>query len=168
MTPPFHVFSYSRGLLSTVQHYAEVVRRAGKDVFPQIQKCFESLEFIFKFIVQSLILFARATYGEIRASFSNNVSSLFGALNALLLDPQTDFRRIQGALLRNLSKMYKELIRVMPAVELTRLVVELFTNIPLKSEDVYSPPKLVALHDLVKSSLFSDKGNLTSLILTGF
>ena len=56
----------------------------------------------------------------------------------------------------------------MPAVELTRLVVELFTNIPLKSEDVYSPPKLVALHDLVKSSLFSDKGNLTLLIFTGF
>lgn len=156
------ICNYFRGLLSTVQHYAEVVRRASKELYPQIQKCFESLEFIFKFIVQSLILFARATHGEIRASFSNNVSALFVALNAMLDDGpnhQSDYVQIQAALLHNLSKMYNELVRVMPMVELTKLVCQLFASISFKdSPHPLSPAKLTALHHLVKSTLFDDKG----------
>ncbi len=69
-----------------MQHYADVVTRASKEFHAQIQKCFESVEFIFKFIVQSHILFARATCGEIRDSFSKNVHSLFVSLNKMLDD----------------------------------------------------------------------------------
>ena len=89
---------YFRGLISTVQHYADVVSRACKDLHAQIQRCFESVEFIFKFIVQSHILFARAACGEMKDSFSKNIHFLFVSLNRMLNDDansETDIVPIQ-------------------------------------------------------------------------
>jgi len=49
----------------------------------------------------------------------------------------------------------------MPALELTRMVCGLISNIPLKeSAHLLSPAKMTALRDLVNSSLFSDKGKI--------
>ena len=47
-------------------------------------KCFRSLEYIFKFIIQSRLLFARATGGQNEDSFRVDVDSLFESFARML------------------------------------------------------------------------------------
>jgi hypothetical protein len=49
-----------------------------------IQKCFRSLEYIFKFIIQSRLLFSRATGGQYEDSFKKDLYNVFTALNNML------------------------------------------------------------------------------------
>lgn len=72
----------SRGLLSSVQHCADWVSSTDKQ--EPIQKCFRSLEYIFKFIIQSRLLFSRATGGQYEDSFKKDLYSVFTALNKML------------------------------------------------------------------------------------
>ena len=57
-----NIFCY-RGLLSCVRHCADLVTSTERQ--EPIQKCFRSLEYIFKFVIQSRSLFSRATGGKI-------------------------------------------------------------------------------------------------------
>lgn len=49
-----------------------------------IQKCFKSLEYIFKLIIQSRMLFSRATGGQYEDSFRRDLYSVFSALNNMM------------------------------------------------------------------------------------
>lgn len=49
-----------------------------------IQKCFRSLEYIFKFIIQSRLLCARATGGQYEDSFKRDLYNVFNKLNKTL------------------------------------------------------------------------------------
>jgi len=49
-----------------------------------IQKCFSSLEYIFKFVIQSRLLFARATGGQFGDSFRQDVHRVFASLDKML------------------------------------------------------------------------------------
>jgi hypothetical protein len=71
-----------RGLLSSVQHCADWVSSTDKQ--EPIQKCFRSLEYIFKFIIQSRLLFSRATGGQYEDSFKKDLYNVFTALNNML------------------------------------------------------------------------------------
>ena len=53
---------FCRGLLSCVRHCADLVTSTERQ--EPIQKCFRSLEYIFKFVIQSRSLFSRATGGK--------------------------------------------------------------------------------------------------------
>lgn len=71
-----------RGLLSSVQHCGDWVSSTDKQ--EPIQKCFRSLEYIFKFIIQSRLLFSRATGGQYEDSFKKDLYNVFIALNKML------------------------------------------------------------------------------------
>jgi len=79
-----------RGLISTVKHYAEAVTVAEHEYHRQIQKCFDSLEFIFKFVVQSEILFAKASHGLIEDSFQRDIQSLGTSVCEMLSNSSSD------------------------------------------------------------------------------
>ncbi len=49
-----------------------------------IQKCFRTFEFLFKFVIQSRLLYARATDGENHDDFREYVSSLFATFNKVV------------------------------------------------------------------------------------
>ncbi|CAB0010662.1 unnamed protein product [Nesidiocoris tenuis] len=71
-----------KGLLSSVQHCADWVEATEKQ--EPILKCFRSLESIFKFIVESRLLFARATQGQYEESFNRDLYSVVDSLNKVL------------------------------------------------------------------------------------
>lgn len=71
-----------RGLLSSVQHCAELVMSTDRQ--EPIQKCFRSLEYIFKFVIQSRLLFSRATGGQFEDSFRYDVHRVFASLDKML------------------------------------------------------------------------------------
>lgn len=76
------IFIFFRGLLSSVQHCTDWV--AATDKQEPFQKCFRSLEYIFKLIIQSRLLFSRATGGQYEDTFRRDLSSVFTALNKML------------------------------------------------------------------------------------
>lgn len=76
------VKAVSRGLLTSVQHCADWVVSFDKQ--EPIQKCFKSLEYIFKLIIQSRLLFSRATGGHFEDSFRRDLFSVFVSLNKML------------------------------------------------------------------------------------
>lgn len=65
-----------------MQHCADWVSSTDKQ--EPIQKCFRSLEYIFKFIIQSRLLFSRATGGQYEDSFKKDLYNVFTALNKML------------------------------------------------------------------------------------
>lgn len=65
-----------------MQHCADWVSSTDKQ--EPIQKCFRSLEYIFKFIIQSRLLFSRATGGQYEDSFKKDLYNVFTALNNML------------------------------------------------------------------------------------
>uniref|UniRef100_A0A6P7GBE9 Dedicator of cytokinesis protein 3 n=1 Tax=Diabrotica virgifera virgifera TaxID=50390 RepID=A0A6P7GBE9_DIAVI len=71
-----------KGLLTSVQHCADWVSSFEKQ--EPIQKCFKSLEYIFKLIIQSRLLFSRATGGHFEDSFRRDLFSVFVSLNKML------------------------------------------------------------------------------------
>lgn len=77
-----YFFVYFRGLLSSVQHCADWTGATDKQ--ESIQKCFRCLESIFKFIVESRLLFSRATNGQYEESFKRDLYTVLASLNQVL------------------------------------------------------------------------------------
>jgi dedicator of cytokinesis protein 3 len=76
------LFFFFRGLLSSVQHCADWATSTDRQ--EPIQKTFRSLEYIFKFIIQSRILFSRATGGQYEDSFKRDLLCVFASINKML------------------------------------------------------------------------------------
>lgn len=77
-----------KGLLSSVQHCAEWLTTSDRP--EPIQKCFESIEYIFKLIIQSRKLFADATGGQFEESFRRDLQMVFLSLDNMLNAPSTE------------------------------------------------------------------------------
>lgn len=71
-----------RGLISCVKHMSDHCPQTEKQ--EPILRSFCSLEYIFKFIIQSRLLFARATGGQNEDSFRLDVDSLFESFAHML------------------------------------------------------------------------------------
>ena len=71
-----------RGLLSCVRHCCELVPVTERQ--EPIQKCFKSLEYIAKFVIQSRHLFSRATGGHSEDSFVVDIHLVFNSVNKMM------------------------------------------------------------------------------------
>lgn len=92
-----------RGLLTSIQHCADNVSAFEKQ--EPIQKCFKSLEYIFKLIIQSRLLFSKATGGHFEDSFRRDLYCVFSSLNAMLKinDPHIINTQVTFGFLQSLS-----------------------------------------------------------------
>lgn len=148
-----------KGLLLSLRHYTTVLLNSvTENVTQLIQNCYNSLEFIFKFVVQSQVLFAKATGGQLEDSFRRDVKTLVSSFCQVFEceDCSPVFVETQSILLQNLHSVYEELLRVMPLMDVCELVCKIFASIPVKETAAHplSPAKLSAIHQIVKSSLF--------------
>lgn len=152
-------FSF-RGLLTSVKHCADFVHTSGNQ--EALQKCFRSLEYIFKFIIQSRLLFARATDGQYEKKFRDDLNSLFEALNIMLSKNNTSILNIQIAVLHGSSAVFEQLTQVLPTVEATRLAAAMLEALPNVRDlpPMLTQAKLTAIKNLVTSQLFYDDGKL--------
>ncbi|PSN57625.1 hypothetical protein C0J52_00521 [Blattella germanica] len=112
-----------KGLLSSVQHCADWVSSTDKQ--EPIQKCFRSLEYIFKFIIQSRLLFARATGGQYEDNFKKDLYNVFTALNKMLATSSEVILQTQVALLHSISAVYEQLMQVLPVLKITKLATSM-------------------------------------------
>lgn len=145
-----------KGLITSVQHLADWVTNADRS--EPIQKCFDSLEYIFKLIIQSRKLFARATGGQYEDSFRRDLHTLFSSLNRMLAVPSYDaILPTQEALLNSTGVILEQLQDTLPASELGTLARNMLDAVVRESQPRLIQAKLKAVKDLVSGQLFHDE-----------
>ncbi|XP_033610429.1 dedicator of cytokinesis protein 3 isoform X2 [Cryptotermes secundus] len=153
-----------KGLLSSVQHCADWVSSTDKQ--EPIQKCFRSLEYIFKFIIQSRLLFSRATGGQYEDSFKKDLYSVFTALNKMLAMSSDVILPTQVALLHSISAVYEQLTDVLPVLKITKLATAMLESLPRELPPQLTQAKLTAIRNMVTSKLFTDDESRNLLLST--
>ncbi|KAG7299843.1 hypothetical protein JYU34_016862 [Plutella xylostella] len=117
-------YSYSRGLLSSVQHCAEWA--AGAEGQEPIRKCLRSLGVVFRLAVRSRLLFARATGGQYEESFKRDVRAALNALVALAQHPYREhLAPAQVALMTSWVHVAKEVCVALGPAEAARVSASL-------------------------------------------
>ncbi|XP_017103025.2 dedicator of cytokinesis protein 3 isoform X1 [Drosophila bipectinata] len=152
-----------KGLITSVEHMAVFMTKAEHpDPF---QKCFGSLEYIFKLLIQSRKLFARATGGQYEDSFRRDLHSLFTALNGMLAVPSYDvIIPTQEALLNSTGVVLEQLKDTLPAPELGMLARNMLDAIPRGAPIRLIQAKLHAVKDLVSGELFHEDDSRTVVL----
>ncbi|XP_037885712.1 dedicator of cytokinesis protein 3 isoform X1 [Glossina fuscipes] len=152
-----------KGLITSVEHMALFMTKAEHpDPF---QKCFGSLEYIFKLLIQSRKLFARATGGQYEDSFRRDLHSLFTALNGMLAVPSYDvIIPTQEALLNSTGVVLEQLKDTLPAPELGMLARNMLDAIPRDAPIRLVQAKLQAVKDLVSGELFHEDDSRTVIL----
>uniref|UniRef100_A0A3Q4GUY2 Dedicator of cytokinesis 3 n=1 Tax=Neolamprologus brichardi TaxID=32507 RepID=A0A3Q4GUY2_NEOBR len=144
---------------------AEVVRQ------DHIQEAMRALEYLFKFIIQSRILYSRATCGMEEEQFRTSVQELFQSIRFVLsLDSRNSETLIftQAALLNSFPAIFDELLQMFTVQEVAEFVRGTLGSMPStvhigQSMDVV---KLQSIARTVDSRLFSFPGKcLDSFIL---
>ena len=153
-----------KGLLSSVEHCADWVTAAERQ--EPIIKCFRALEYIFKFIIQSRLLFARATAGQFEDSFKKDLYSLFTALNKMLTLNAGMVLQSQVALLSSISTVFEQLVAVLPVLEVAKLTCSMLDSILREPPPPLMQTKLQAIKSLVTSELFEDDESRNLLLIT--
>jgi dedicator of cytokinesis protein 3 len=131
---------------------------AGGERPEPIKKCFESLEYIFKLIIQSRRLFSNATGGQFEDSFRRDLQMVFVSLsNMLSLEANENVLPTQIELLNSLAVVFEQLIDTLPADELASSIKNMLDSIPSGTREYQSPliqAKLKAVKNLVSGKLF--------------
>ncbi|XP_039296231.1 LOW QUALITY PROTEIN: dedicator of cytokinesis protein 3 [Nilaparvata lugens] len=154
-----------KGLISSIQHCADWVSATEKQ--EPIQKCFRSLEYIFKFIIESRLLFARATGGQFEDSFRRDLYIVLTALSNMLTHTNEVILPTQIALLHSISAVYDQLTQVLSLLEVAKLASTMLESLPTRD----LPPQLIqaklkAISNLVTGELFKDDESRSLLLLT--
>lgn len=153
-----------KGLIFSVRHLAQFMSTTERR--EPIQKCFGSLEYIFKLIIQSRRLFARATSGQYEDSFRKDLYSLFGAFNGMLATTvgatgagasDEDCVPTQEALLHSVGVVLVQLEGTLSANELGALAKNMLDAVPRDAVPRLTRAKLQAVRDLVAGQLFANE-----------
>lgn len=150
-----------KGLIFSVRHLADWMSTTERR--EPIQKCFGSLEWIFKLIIQSRRLFARATSGQYEDSFRKDLYSLFAAFNGMLAATGTggqgdeDCVPTQEALLHSVGVVLVQLEGTLSANELGALAKNMLDAVPREAVPRLTRAKLQAVRDLVGGQLFANE-----------
>ncbi|XP_023246842.1 dedicator of cytokinesis protein 3 [Copidosoma floridanum] len=153
-----------KGLVSSVQHCTEWVTAVEKQEF--IMKCFRSLEYIFKFIIQSRLLYARATAGQFEDSFRKDIYMVFVGFNKMMSLPYEMVLSLQVAVMHSIPAVFEQLIDVLSTTEVTTLTCSMLESIPRDAAPQLMQAKLEAIKSLVMSELFKDDESRSILLAT--
>ena len=77
--------------MTCLRHFTDHVSEKESQQDP-IQKCFQSLEFLAKFVVRSRVLFLRSSVGQTDNSFRDSVRLIFDSFNKMLSHSAESFQ----------------------------------------------------------------------------
>ncbi|XP_065212165.1 dedicator of cytokinesis protein 3 isoform X2 [Planococcus citri] len=153
-----------KGLLTSIQHCADRVTATEKQ--EPIKKCFRSLEYIFKFIIESRLLFARATGGQFEDNFKMDVLGVFAVFNKMLTHSYDTILPTQVALLHSISAVFDLLLQVLSPIDVAKLAIKMIESLPTRDPTPQLiQAKLVLIRNIVSSQLFKCN-ECRSLLLT--
>lgn len=153
-----------KGLLSSVQHCAEWLTTSDRP--EPIQKCFESIEYIFKLIIQSRRLFSEATGGQFEESFRRDFQMVFISLDQMLAAPSTETTLpTQESMLDATGVVMEQLENTLPPGDIGVLIRNLIDAVPREANPNLTKAKLRSLRDLVSGKLFHNNDDTRPIIL---
>ncbi|XP_026677811.1 dedicator of cytokinesis protein 3 [Diaphorina citri] len=152
-----------KGLITSIQHCADYVSSTEKQ--EPIQKCFRSLEYVFKFIIESRLLFSRATGGQYEEGFQRDLFAVFNALNSMLSVSYDIILDTQIALLEGISAVYDELTQVLPVLEVAKFASDMLECLGKReAQPLLTKAKLECIKNLVSGKLFSEDESRSYLL----
>ena len=109
-----------RGLLTCLRHFTDHV--SSKENQDPIQKCFQSVEYIIKFVIRSRLLFILTSVGQTDNSFRDSVKLLFDSFNKMLSHSNDNFQHTQVVFLRHITSVYQHVLRILPVIDVAEFV----------------------------------------------
>uniref|UniRef100_A0A8D0BC68 Dedicator of cytokinesis 1 n=1 Tax=Salvator merianae TaxID=96440 RepID=A0A8D0BC68_SALMN len=118
----------------------------------QLFKAMKSLEYIFKFIVRSRILFNQLYENKGEAEFRESLRQLFKSVNEMMSSIAEQTVTVKGAALKYLPTIVNDVKLVFDPKELSKLFTDFILNIPIGRLTIQ---KLYCLIEIVHSDLFT-------------
>ncbi|XP_021375284.1 dedicator of cytokinesis protein 1-like isoform X4 [Mizuhopecten yessoensis] len=114
-------------------------------------RAMKSLEYLFKFIVQSRNHFSVLNDGRGKQLFELQMKQLIQAISGMMLYTSDNTLLAQGSALKYLCSAIPDIMHVFDPLELSKLMVEFINNVP---KERLTKQKLKCIDDLVYSVLF--------------
>ncbi|XP_058045004.1 dedicator of cytokinesis protein 1 isoform X3 [Ahaetulla prasina] len=121
-------------------------------VTDQLFKAMRSLEYIFKFIVRSRILFNQLYENKGEADFRESLLQLFKSINEMMNSASDQTVTVKGAALKYLPTIVNDVKLVFDPKELSKLFTDFILNVPMGRLTIQ---KLYCLIEIVHSDLFT-------------
>ncbi|XP_070212219.1 dedicator of cytokinesis protein 1-like isoform X7 [Littorina saxatilis] len=115
----------------------------------------KSLEYIFKFIIRSRVLFAMINEGRGKQQFEISLKALLKSINAMMLYKTEHTVLVQGAALKYISFIINDVMTVFDAAELSHLMVEFIGNV---AKDRLIKTKMMCIDQIIQTDLFKHPG----------
>uniref|UniRef100_A0A8C3RGE2 Dedicator of cytokinesis 1 n=1 Tax=Cyanoderma ruficeps TaxID=181631 RepID=A0A8C3RGE2_9PASS len=137
-------------LTKVLKTYVDNAEKCG--ITDQLFKAMKALEYIFKFIVRSRILFNQLYENKGEADFRESLLQLFKSINEMMSSNSDQTVIVKGAALKYLPAIVNDVKLVFDPKELSKLFTEFILNVPVSRLTVQ---KLYCLIEIVHSDLFT-------------
>uniref|UniRef100_A0A8C3SAT2 Dedicator of cytokinesis 1 n=1 Tax=Chelydra serpentina TaxID=8475 RepID=A0A8C3SAT2_CHESE len=137
-------------LTKVLRNYVDNAEKPG--VTDQLFKAMKALEYIFKFIVRSRILFNQLYENKGEADFMESLLQLFKSINEMMSSVSDQTVMVKGAALKYLPTIVNDVKLVFDPKELSKLFTDFILNVPVGRLTIQ---KLYCLIEIVHSDLFT-------------
>ncbi|KAK1333385.1 hypothetical protein QTO34_005768 [Cnephaeus nilssonii] len=137
-------------LTKVLRNYVDNAEKPG--VSEQLYKAMKALEYIFKFIVRSRVLFNQLYENKGEADFMESLLQLFRSISAMMSSVSDQTLRVKGAALKYLPTIVNDVKLVFDPKELSKMFTDFILNVPV---GLLTIQKLYCLIEIIHSDLFT-------------